>query len=261
MSHPADVYIAALSSPNDETIAALRPLLAHDVRAVGLFGSGQGREEVLASTSAPPYPLLAAGSWSSPSQEGDAVTVRATLPPGLPIAGVLVTMRSFGGKIVELIQELEMAPPPAETELLIDATIEANIDGALANDTPVIVAYVDRSGAPHVSFRGSVQSHGPDQLAMWIREPDGGLARGITTNEQVALLFRDPATRVSYEFAGRARVVDDVHTRDAIYAKSSATERNLDPVKRGVAVIVDVDRLKGGPLGAPINMVRSRASV
>ena len=73
----ANQYIAALSSPNEETLTAIAPALADDVRAAGMFGSGQGRDAVLASTGAPPYPLLASAQWDAPEIDGDVTSVRA----------------------------------------------------------------------------------------------------------------------------------------------------------------------------------------
>jgi len=46
----AETYLAALSKPDDDTLEALGAVLADDVRAGGMFGSGIGRDEVLAST-------------------------------------------------------------------------------------------------------------------------------------------------------------------------------------------------------------------
>lgn len=257
MSSHAELYIAALSSPNEETLAALAPALADDVRAAGMFGSGRGRDAVLASTGAPPYPLLATAEWSEPVVDGDLISVRGVLPPGLPVVAVTVTMRVEDDKLVELAQELELAPAPAPTPLVIDEAIAAVIDGALANATPVIVAYVDGAGVPHVSPRGTVQSRRADELALWIRDPAGGLLRAIESNPHLALFYRDPATRVSYEMSGRARVIVDPSERAIVYERSPAAERNLDPVMRGVAVVVDVDSLTGGGPGGRVNMKRT----
>ena len=260
MSDLAQLYLAALSKPDDASLAALSPALADDVRAAGLFGAGEGRDAVLLSTSAPPYPLLASAQWAEPDVDDDIITVRGTFPTGLPVAAITVTMRVAGDKLVELTQELEQAPPAAATPLVIDEQIAAVIDGALDNKTPFVVAYVDASGIPHVSPRGTVQSHGTDEVAMWIRDPAGGLLRAIATNPNLSLFYRDASARTSYELTGRARVVDDADERACIYDRSPAIERNLDPAIRGVAVVVEVDSLAGsGPAGR-VNMKRVATS-
>jgi predicted pyridoxine 5'-phosphate oxidase superfamily flavin-nucleotide-binding protein len=257
MASPTDIYIAALSSPNEETLATLAPVLADDVRATGVFGSGQGREEVLASTGTPPSPLLASAQWDEPEIDGDITTVRGTFPAGLPVVAVTVTMRQSGEQLVELTQELERARAPAPTALMIDDQLAATIDGALDNRTPFVVAYVDDAGVPHVSPRGTVQSWSADQVALWARDPAGGLLRAIETNPNISLFYRDPATRVAYEITGRARAVDDPDDRARVYERAPAVERNLDPRMRGVAVVVDVDSVVGGGPGGRVNLQRS----
>lgn len=259
MATPVELYIAALSSPNEETLAALGSVLADDVRAAGMFGSGRGRDEVLASTGAPPYPLLASATWSEPEVDGDVTTVHGALPPGLPVVAVTVTARLAGGALVEVTQELEQAKPAGPTELVIDDQLAAVIDGALDNKTPFLLAYVDADGVPHVSPRGTVQSWSPDQVATWARDPAGGFLRAIEINPNVSLFYRDPSSRAAYEITGRARVIDDPDDRLRVWERSPAIERNLDPRVRGVAVMVDVDSVVGGGPGGRVNLQRSVA--
>src|SRR5687767_3797563 len=77
------------------------------------------------------------------------------------------------------------------------------INGALANGTPVVVAYVDERGQPRLSFRGSTQVFGDDQLAIWARNPEGGLLRALAANPRVTLLYRNPQPRLLLTFEGR----------------------------------------------------------
>jgi hypothetical protein len=256
MSDLADVYLAALSSPNEETLAALAPLLADDVRAGGMFGYGDDKESVLATTATPPYPLLGAAEWGEPSDDGDVITVEGTFPPGLPVSGVTITMRVRDGLLVELAQELQQAPPAAATPMAIDEQVAALIDGALDNKTPVIAAYVDADGVPHVSPRGTVQVWSPTALAMWARDPKGGMLRAIPTNPAVSLFYRDGASRAAFEMTGRMRVTEDPDERRKIFDRSPLIERNFDPRLRGRAIIVELDSFVGsGPTGR-LNMRR-----
>ena len=119
--------------------------------------------------------------------------------------------------------------------------MQDSIRTALADRVPVIVAYVDPDGQPVISFRGTVQPHSADQLALWARNPDGGLLRGIASNPRVALLYANLAERRAWQFRGRARVETDDLARNAIYDRSPEAERNQDPERKGVAVVVDVD--------------------
>ena len=127
---------------------------------------------------------------------------------------------------------------------LTDAMVEA-VDGALMNHTPVVVAYVDSGGRPHLSLRGSVQVFGPDQLAIWVRNPEGGLVSAVPNNGHLALFYRDPAKRTMYQFHGRARVDASEAVRDHVYTHTAEPERNLDPERGGVAIVVDLDLVEG----------------
>ena len=130
-------------------------------------------------------------------------------------------------------------------QLVLTDDIKNDVNGALANGTPVVVAYVDAEGAPHLSFRGSAQADGDDRLAIWVRDPEGGLLQAITTNPRIALLYRDPATRRSYRFAGRAHIVTDPEAADRIYSSSPEIERSRDAERQGKAVLVDLDSVEG----------------
>jgi hypothetical protein len=250
---------SAVSAPTDDHLAALRPLLSDDVRAAGPFVTGVGSGAVLAAIADQPMPALSMATWEVPqvatSEHGDEIVVRGALPPGLQIAAVRLVLRTTGGRLVELLQEVEMPGTPPAVPLDLDESISAVLDGAFDRHAPVVVAYVDGAGAPHISYRGTVQGHGNDTIAMWIRDPNGGLLRAIETNPLVALLYRDD-DRTQYEIAGRAHRVDDARERDRIYDRSPAFERGLDPARRGVAVAIDVDSVRGGAPGAAIHQRR-----
>ncbi|MYE47254.1 MAG: pyridoxamine 5'-phosphate oxidase family protein [Chloroflexi bacterium] len=117
------------------------------------------------------------------------------------------------------------------------------IADALDDGCPVISSSVDGEGQPSMSFYGSTQVHSDDQLAIWVRNPAGDILRRIAANPRIAFLYRNPAQRQMWQFHGRARVVDDAETRTAIYDGSHKAERDRDPERLGVAVVVDLDRV------------------
>ncbi len=125
---------------------------------------------------------------------------------------------------------------------LTDEMREA-IGSALTDRTPLIVAYVDADGQPSVSLRGSTQAYGSDQLAIWVRNPNGGMLPAILANPKLALMYRNPATRLAWQFHGRARRDDSEQVRRTVYDNSPEGERNADPDQKGVAIIIDVDRV------------------
>jgi hypothetical protein len=137
--------------------------------------------------------------------------------------------------------------------------IKTIVDNALATRHP---AYVDKIGQPILSFRGSTQTFSDDQLAIWVRNSDGYFLRSIEKCPKIALMYRDEDTKATYQFQGRARVSVDEADRRRIYDRMAQAERNHDPARTGVALIIDLDRVEGwaamsedGPVGR-VRMVR-----
>jgi hypothetical protein len=128
---------------------------------------------------------------------------------------------------------------------LIELTDEMReaINGALSDRVPITVSYVDDDGQPSLSLRGSVQVYGSDQLAIWVRNPSGGILSGITGNPKLALMYRNPTTRLAWQFHGRAERDDTEQARQTIYDNSPEGERNADPDRKGVALVIDIDRV------------------
>jgi Pyridoxamine 5'-phosphate oxidase len=145
---------------------------------------------------------------------------------------------------------------PADGGLFIDLTeeIRSVVNGALSAGHPVAVAYVDTTGKPHLSMRGTVQVYGSDRLALWNRGP--GLPDSVTANPQIALLYLDLAARTHLRFNGRARVETDPAIRDQIFEGSPVREQAQDPNRHGIAIIIDLDLVRGITPSGPVSMVR-----
>jgi predicted pyridoxine 5'-phosphate oxidase superfamily flavin-nucleotide-binding protein len=252
LSAAVDAYVAALVDPTDEHLDALAGALSDRAVVVGPAGPGESRETIRDALANPRLPGLLTGATPSVREvEPHGATVELELAPGKAMSRLVLHVAFDGaGRIVRVEQEMALAPPPPVTPLRLTEDIKESVAGAFANGTPVVVAYVDAAGVPHLSLRGSTQPYGDTQLAMWIRDPAGGLVRALPDNPHVALFYRDPATRTSYQFTGRARVDSDPHVRDTVYANTAAPERNLDARRLGVAVLVDLDSVEGmGPAG------------
>jgi len=245
-------YVNVLQDPSDEHLESLSNFMAPDVVVVGMVGAGEGLDAVREALARPPRPgLLSTATAGAPSLEGDAGTVELTLAPGAPIAGLdLHVTFDAEHRISRVEQQMHGAPPPPPIALSLTDDVKQAIAGALMNGTPVVVAYVDAEGVPHLSLRGSTQPYSDTQLAIWVRDPGGGMLRALPTNPAVALFYRDPATRAAYTFTGRASIATDPDVRDTVYAHTPAPERNIDARRLGSAVIVDLDRVEGmGPAG------------
>lgn len=144
--------------------------------------------------------------------------------------------------------------PGGESNIALTDEIKSVVDSALSAGHPVAIAYVGRAGEPHLSLRGTVQVFGPDQLALWNRGP--GLPECIAVNPYVALLYVDLTKRTHLRFSGRAHVADDDATRTRVFAASPPGEQAQDPNRHGIAVIVDLDLVRGITQSGPINMAR-----
>ena len=255
----ARLWADTLAEPTEDRRAELDGSLAEGITSSSPLGTTEGREEVLASLGASPIaPLFAQGRWSEPAVEGDTVTVSCTFPPAAPIGGVSVALTFDGAdRVTRAETTIIPSPPPEPKPIDLSGPVADALAGALANGTPVTVAYVDSGGRPHLSLRGSTQALDAQRAAIWVRDPQGGIVRAVPGNPHVALFYRDPATRTSYQVSGRARIEADEAVRDAVYSASPEPERNLDPQQRGVAVVIDVDRVEGRDAGGPVLMVRA----
>ena len=171
-------------------------------------------------------------------------------PRAGPIGGLEFTFWFTDDRISRVEQQFLPAAPQAPTDLRLTDDIKKAVNGALDNQTPMLIAYRDDGERIHLSFRGTVQTYGDDQLALWARDPQGGLPRNIATHSEVTLFYHDPASRTSYSFQGRARVESDPEARDRIFDNSNPREQYMDYHRRGAAIVVVLDRVEGrGPAG------------
>jgi pyridoxine/pyridoxamine 5'-phosphate oxidase len=128
--------------------------------------------------------------------------------------------------------------------LMLDDELKNLINTALTERTPMVVASVDAEGRPRLTFRGSLQTFSDDQVGFWARNPEGGTMDNIAANPHVAMMMRNPDTRVVLQLMGRARRVEGAE-RERVYANAPEFEQRADAEKKGAAVIVDVDRVEG----------------
>ncbi len=139
-----------------------------------------------------------------------------------------------------------MSGPSSSSLKLTDAMKEL-VNGALGRGKPVAVSYVDENLQPHLSYRGTVQSFGDSQLALWARDPAGGIAGAIARNPSLVLLYGDfnSENRAFLTFRGRGRVDNDETVRRTVFESSHPAEQERDKERKGVAIIVDLDSVSG----------------
>ncbi len=121
--------------------------------------------------------------------------------------------------------------------------MKSAVNGALADGVPMVIAAVDPDGQPSITFRGSTQALDDERLAVWARNPQGGLVRSVRSNPRVALLYRHPGRGLALLFHGRAHVTEDPALAETIYERSPEPERARDPERGGVGLVVELDRV------------------
>jgi Pyridoxamine 5'-phosphate oxidase len=124
--------------------------------------------------------------------------------------------------------------------------IAVAIDGAALRNATVAIAYVRDDGSPSVSFRGSTQVHASGELAVWARKRDSGLATAIVERPRVSLVYYGGPGGPGPLFLsieGRARVAPELN--DQVWETMIQGERDQDPERAGIAVLIEVDSVVG----------------
>ncbi len=125
----------------------------------------------------------------------------------------------------------------------LDEEIKKNIETAIDHQKTLTAAYVDTDNQPHISFYGSTHVHSDDELALWVRNPDGALLKTLPEHPNIAFIYGDIGNTIYYTFEGRGRVATDTTTRDRVYNEMHPVERKFDAEKKGMAVIVKLDKV------------------
>jgi uncharacterized protein len=125
------------------------------------------------------------------------------------------------------------------------------IDTALAQGCPCVVATVSADGVPNVGYKGSVMVFDDTSLAYWERTHQGTLAN-VEVNPNVMVLFRNPSTRAAWRFVGQATVYKEGAQREQVMARTVPAELDRDPERKGYAVIIAVEKVL--PLGGQTPM-------
>jgi hypothetical protein len=129
----------------------------------------------------------------------------------------------------------------------IDLTIFApELDHALADGVPCIVATVDDEGQPDLALKGSLMVFDRDHLA-FLERSHGASIENLKRHPHVAVLYRHSAKRISSRrFYGVAEVFAEGPLREEIRARSVAREVEKDPDNQGIGVRIRIDRVVDG---------------
>jgi hypothetical protein len=138
----------------------------------------------------------------------------------------------------------------------ITDSMRTNINGAIDKGRVLTAAYVDDEGKPHATFFGSIHVHSKDQLALWVRDPKGGMPRALASRPWISFVYADISTRTYYRLNGRGRVTTDAAERDRVYDEMHPIEQKFDAERKGVAVVIDLDSVDGYDAAKPLKMQR-----
>lgn len=128
---------------------------------------------------------------------------------------------------------------------MIDLTEMAEfVDRSGPDGFTMLVATASKSGAPDLAFKGSVMVWDKDHLAFWERAHGVTLAN-LEENPQVALVYRNRDAGKNWRFWGDATLLRDGEVREGIMARTYQPELDRDPERKGVAVLIRVNKVSG----------------
>ena len=128
----------------------------------------------------------------------------------------------------------------------LQGKIAEAINSAEEREIPMVFAYLDVAGTLRQSYRGSIHVHQEDQLAFWNRDPNGGLIKALKAGRtNVCTTYRETDSPCVVQFSGRARVIEDEAEAKRVWSESPELERQLTHGRNGVAVLIELDRVRG----------------
>jgi len=131
---------------------------------------------------------------------------------------------------------------------------------ALADGTPCLVGTASKDGHPQISPKGSVAVFDKETLSFWERSFRGAYQH-ILENPNIVIYYRNQARQSevpfrggALRFRGQARVAQDGPERERAWNAMAEAERERDPKKSGVAILVRIDLIE--ELSGAIVMMR-----
>ena len=262
----AEAYVLAMRTGEFPAVAEASKALAKDVKLTGATVWGRsgrhrrGHDDVLYRITGewPNTPVYVKGFWSGAREDGDKVKVTATFPGmGAAPADVNLTFGYNGNdQISQVDQEIVPQPRPEVSDTIPD-NARGTINGALRNNTPMSVAYVDENGMPNMSLRGSVQVYSDTQLSIWLRNKEGGMVKALAKNPHIGLLYRDSATRSTLIVQGIGHVETDPEIVEHVWNSIQDVEQKHETRELGCALIIDVIKIQGGTPRGGVRVERS----
>ncbi len=118
------------------------------------------------------------------------------------------------------------------------------VDRAHDDGLTCLVATASKDGAPNLAYKGSLMVWDTDHLAFWERAHGETLAH-LRENPKIAAVYRNRAAGKAWRFWGVAEVHESGELRAGVMARTVQAELDRDPDRRGVAILIRVDRVSG----------------
>ncbi len=118
------------------------------------------------------------------------------------------------------------------------------VDRAHENGLTCLVATASADGRPNIAFKGSMMVWDRDHLAFWERARGETLAH-LRENPRIAVVYRNKAAGKAWRFYGVTEVHEADPLREQVMARTIPDELERDPERKGVAVLIRVDRVLG----------------
>jgi len=118
------------------------------------------------------------------------------------------------------------------------------IDRSGPDGYTMLVATASKDGAPNLAFKGSVMVWDSEHLAFWERA-HGETLRHLEENPQIALVYRNRDAGKNWRFWGDTMLLRDGDVREGIMARTFQPELDRDPERKGVAVLIRVNKVSG----------------
>src|SRR5262249_28796414 len=117
-----------------------------------------------------------------------------------------------------------------------------NINKALADRMPCVLATASPEGVPNIGFKGSMMVFDDEHLAYWERTRGTHLAN-IERNPWVAVLYQNFTERLGWRFLGHATVIKEGDRWREVMGRVVEFELRQDPERLGYAVLIQVDKV------------------
>ncbi len=131
----------------------------------------------------------------------------------------------------------------------IPTRLHGLINAALADGAPCLVGTAARDGWPQISPKGSVLVLDDQTLAYWERVRRTAQTN-IAANPKVVVWYRNPAKAdqlprgAAVRFYGTASAHESGSVADLVWEKCVPAERDRDPERKGLAVVIKVERVE-----------------